>query len=364
MRALVSGVCLVLMLVGAQESSGIYAGAITKYVAGDSAAAFEALARVPHAVIQKEIDTSLMASRSEGGRMAARRRLEAIAMLHTEYTLSGDPDPRDVAFHIGMARRALTIWTWTLTGKMLGVKADEVQRARDVLPRWTALAASVLLVFRDDQNARTIVDEGLKLFPDDETLWYWRARVMESQAVWIGASAFAPPTLASRGTSVPGEEAHAERATWEAVEEAYRQTLQRGLADYEAHLHLGYALYSLQRDGPAKTEYELARDRSSDPFVVYVADLLLARLEEDQNDPAAAVRDYEHALAKMPGAQSAYIGLGLLEARRGNQQRARDVTLRLASIPEKERVRDPWWPFRTSRVAADDLEWLRAAVRP
>ena len=58
-----------------------------------------------------------------------------------------------------------------------------------------------------------------------------------------------------------------------------------------------------------------------------------------------------------------FVGLGMLEARRGNAQRARDLTMKLAAIPEKQRVRDPWWAFHTARVPEDDLAWLRQAVR-
>jgi tetratricopeptide (TPR) repeat protein len=291
--------------------------------------------------------------------MAGRRRLEAIAILQTEYALSGGLDPKDVSFQIDMAHRALTISTWTLTGRMSRV-ADEVQRAREFLPHWLALATNVLLSYGVDRNAKAIVDEGLELFPDDERLLFWRGAVLEYQAVWIGVSAInheaaTRATASSQLTSA---------LIWAPVENAYRHALVRDQNDYETHLHLGYALYSLARKDPARTEYELARDQSPDPFVVYVADLLLARTKEDQNDPVGAAQDYEHALAKMPNAQSAYVGLSLLETRRGNSQRARELTMRLAAIPEDQRVRDPWWAFHaSSRVPADDLNWLHTAVQ-
>jgi tetratricopeptide (TPR) repeat protein len=150
---------------------------------------------------------------------------------------------------------------------------------------------------------------------------------------------------------------------WGPVEEAYRRVIQLDPDNAEVHLHLGYALHSQRRYADAKTEYELARDRSTDSFIVYVADLLLARLEEDQNDLKDAVPHYERAIAKMPGAQSAYVGLGSVEVRLGDAQRARELAEQFAAIPEQQRVRDPWWAFRTTRVPGDDLQWLRAAVR-
>ena len=356
------GVCLVLMVPGPRKPSDVYAVAIAKYVAGDPDAAVQALSRVSPADMRSEIERSVTAIQSNGGSDAADRRLEVIALLHTEYALSGHVDPKNAPTQIEMAHRSLTIWTQTLEGKIPDARPDQAQRAREFLRRWSPLAAGVLLFYSADRDARTIVDQALTFLPDDESLLYWRGFVREFQAVWVGVSAVNPQAASAR-VGVPGSDPSSSMPTWGPVEEAYRRALQRDQSDYQTHLHLGYALYSQGRDGPAATEYELARDQSSDPFVVYVADLLLARMKEDQSDPAGAAQDYEHALAKMPNAQSAYVGLSLLEARRGNSQRASELTLRLAAIPEEQRSRDPWWAFHTSRVPIDDLHWLRAAVR-
>jgi tetratricopeptide (TPR) repeat protein len=377
MRAVISASCLVLALAGQQKPSDLYASAIAKYVAGDTDAAFDALARAPHADIQKVVG-SVAAVMANGGSTAARRRLEAIAMLHTDYGLLGGLQPNDVNFHIDMAHLALSVARMTLAGKDPAnttqgtdrtsgvVLQSESTRALEFVPRWTALATSVLLTYGSDQQAETLVNESLKLLPDNEEVLFWRAGVMEFQAVWVGVPSAnvraAVPGMNSRDGS--GYDMLTNTRTWAPVEEAYRHALARRPDDFEAHLHLGYSLYSLRSYAAAKTELELARDKSADPFVVYVADLLLARVKEDENDPAGAVQDYERAIAKMPGAQSGYIGLGLLEARRGNAQRARELTTRLATIPEKQRVRDPWWAYHTTRIPADDLKWLRQAVRP
>lgn len=242
---------------------------------------------------------------------------------------------------------------------------DEMSRAREFMPRWCALASSALLLYGADLPALTLVTEALKLLPDNEELLFWRGVVLEFEAVWVGEPTIDPrAALPAIGqTDGSGFNMVKNARVWGPVEEAYRHALARDPDDYEAHLHLGYALYSLRNYGSAKTEYELARDRSIDPFVVYVADLLLARMKEDQNDAAGAAHDYEQALTKIPGAQSAFIGLSMLEARRGNTQRARELTTQLAAIPVKRRVRDPWWAYHTARIPDRDLEWLRKAVR-
>jgi len=227
------------------------------------------------------------------------------------------------------------------------------------------LDASVDLLYGLDQGAAAIVDEALRFFPEDSKLLFWRGLVLEFHAVWVGTPATDPHATVPGMSSTDGSgfDLVKNARLWGPVEEAYRRALQHDADNPEVHLHLGYALASLRTYSPAQTEYEFARDRSTDPFVVYMADLLLARMKEDRNDVAGAAQHYEHALAKMPGAQSAYVGLGMLEARRGNTQRARELTTKLAAIPEKQRVRDPWWAYHTTRIPERDLEWLRKAVR-
>jgi tetratricopeptide (TPR) repeat protein len=378
MRTAICAWCLVLALGGQQKPGDMYASAIAKYVGGDSDAAFTALSQVSHADIQKEIEATVTPIKLGGGSTASRRHLEAIAMLHTEYALLGGIEPKAVLFHIDMAHLALSVARSTLAGQdpsmvhkgkddvSSGIMVpDEMSRAREFMPRWCALASSALLLYGADLPALTLVTEALKLLPDNEELLFWRGVVLEFEAVWVGEPTIDPrAALPAIGqTDGSGFNMVKNARVWGPVEEAYRHALARDPDDYEAHLHLGYALYSLRNYGSAKTEYELARDRSIDPFVVYVADLLLARMKEDQNDAAGAAHDYEQALTKIPGAQSAFIGLSMLEARRGNTQRARELTTQLAAIPVKRRVRDPWWAYHTARIPDRDLEWLRKAVR-
>jgi tetratricopeptide (TPR) repeat protein len=365
MRAVVVASCVVVALAGQPKPSDVYQSAIAKYVAGDLDAASDALAGLTQADIQKAIETSVQTIQGRGGSPAARRRLEAIALLHTEYTLATELPPKDVLFHIHMAQLSLAVSRRTLTGQVPDTDEAEMRRVRAFLPQWHALAASALLTCYADQEALTLVEDGLKLFPENEELLFWRGLVLEFHAVWVGTPTIDPHAAlpAIRNRDPTGFDLLTNTRVWAPVEEAYRRVLQRGSNNAETHLHLGYALYSLRRYGDARTEYELARDSSTDPFVVYVGDLLLGRLKEDQNDLKGAVADYERAVAKLPGAQSAYVGLGSAEARLGNAQRAREVTEQFATIPDRQRVRDPWWLYRTTRVPVGDLASLRKAVR-
>src|SRR5438445_5073716 len=113
MRAILVASCVMLTLTSHQPGADPYSIAIAKYVAGHDDAASDALAHVQQADIQKAIDTSVAAARSSGVLgdsliVPELRRLEAMAMVHTEYVLFGE-NPMDAVFQIAMAHRALTI---------------------------------------------------------------------------------------------------------------------------------------------------------------------------------------------------------------------------------------------------------------
>jgi tetratricopeptide (TPR) repeat protein len=375
MRAILVASCVMLTLTSHQTGADPYSIALAKYLAGHDDTASDALAHVQPKDIQEAINTSLIEARSSGVlgdslMFPVLRRLEAMAMLHTEYVLFGE-NPMDAVFQIAKAHQALAFSRSLVEPTSAGhvqmslVEGTEIRRAREFLPHWYALAASALLWHYADQNALSLIDEGLKLFPGDRDLLFWRGRVLEFHAVWVGTPATDPtPAVRTMQKRDPhGFDRLTNARVWGSVEEAYRRVIQLDPDNAAVHLHLGYALHSQRRYADAKTEYELARDRSTDSFVVYVADLLLARLEEDQNNLKDAVPHYERAIAKMPGAQSAYVGLGSVEVRLGDAQRARELAEQLAAIPAQQRVHDPWWAFRTTRVPGDDLQWLRAAVR-
>ena len=145
MRAVIYASCLVLVLAlaGQQKPSDLYASAIAKYAAGDDDGAFEAIARVPHQDIQKDIEATVRAIQTKGGSPAARRRLEAAAMLHTDYALNGDASPKDVLFHVDMAHLSLAISRWSLTGRVPETSESDGPRARDFLPSRYGIASSV-----------------------------------------------------------------------------------------------------------------------------------------------------------------------------------------------------------------------------
>jgi len=159
MRAILVASCVMLTLTSHQTGADPYSIAIAKYVAGHDDAASDALAHVQQADIQEAIDTSVAAARPSrestvnDADFPVRRRLEATAMLHTEYVLFGE-NPKDAVFQIAMAHRALTISRSLVEpGQTSLVEGAEIRRARDFLRHWYALAASALLWYYADQTA-------------------------------------------------------------------------------------------------------------------------------------------------------------------------------------------------------------------
>jgi len=255
MRAILVASCVMLTLTSHQTSADPYSIALAKYVAGHDDAAPDALAHVQQADIQEAINTSVAAARSSGGSILGdsalmfpvRRRLEAMAMLHTEYVLFGE-NPKDAVFQIAMAHRALTISRSLVEPFRFQtslVEGAEIRRAREFLPHWYALAASALLWHYADQNALSLIDEGLKLFPGDRDLLVWRGRVLQFHAVWVGTPATDPtPSVRTMQKSDPhGFDRLTNAGVWGPVEEAYRRVIQLDPDDAAVHIHLGYALH-------------------------------------------------------------------------------------------------------------------------
>lgn len=341
--------------------TGVYLSAVSNYSEGHVDAAVSALASLSHEAVRRETEMMVRdAARTPADRRTRdlERRLEAAAMLHTDYAIRADLDPEGTFFHIDMAHLLLSFDRDMLTRP----DPDHVRRQQFVT-RWSAVAAGVLLYDGLDKDASPIVDEALKLAPSSTKLLFWRGLILEFQAVWAREPGRDPHAGLLAGSN---RGARSDMVTdsrlWRPVEEAYRRVIQLDPRAYEAHLHLGYTLYWQERFADARAEYELARDQARDPFVIYLADLLLARLDEHQKTMDAAAADYERALAAVPTAQSAYIGLGALELRRGNIEAARRLTTRLVAIPESAGADDPWWAYHGARRSSADLAWLRAAV--
>ena len=349
--------------------AAVYSDAVDRYVADDFSDAAALLGGLQRRDVQKEADTLVRAA-ADGE--AARRRLEAAAMLHTQYAMLDDLDNLTTAFHIDMAHLLLSV-DRSRAGRRRpaagpGSSSDiaDLERSRAFLPRWYALSSSILLLHGLERNARALVDEGVKLFPEDPAMVFREALVTEFRAVWSPPAPADPhPELGlamSDADATLFDLSYGQRL-WEPAASAYRRVLALDPDNAEARLHLGFALSAQGKFADAASELEAARSRAADPYVVCLAHLFLGRVRERQGNVDGAAQEYERALAAQPLAQSAYMALSLLEQRRGNPQRARELVDQFVRIPPRERADDPWWGYHVSRLPVEDLHWLRIRVR-
>jgi len=369
-RGFAAIVIAALSVLGQAAREDTYSTALAKYQAGERAAAIEALGTLQPPEIQTQVEALSLVS-EEGSSPASTKRRRAAAMLHTEYALFADPDDRAVRLQIAHAHLLLSADRLRVEQAQQApqqtsseLSLAETRDARDILSRWSAVAAATFLLRGMDWDARAYVDETLKLFPDDARMLFWHARIAEFSAVWSPSKSLPANQPRSSGSQDADPfDAGYMRSLWGPVEAAYRRALEVAPDAPEVRLHLGYVLLLLHRYPEARTDLEAASRSSTDRDITYLAHLFLARLGEAQRDLGGAVREYEHALEVDPHAQSGVVALSLLEDLRGNGERARTLVTALAAIPAAQRSDDPWWDYRVSRVPAADLQWLRDRVR-
>jgi tetratricopeptide (TPR) repeat protein len=370
-----------LLLPEQQKPGATYADAVNLYVHRDLDGAAEHLGGLTETQIRRQVEAlvapALAPSRTSKDRVqaangvsaAAKAHLEAAAMMHVEYALTADLDPSGVSLHVDLAHLLLSfdrliVQRARLTsGPQTPEQAVDITRAEAYLPRWFAVATSTLLLAGLDKNARTLVDEEAKLFPGDPRAVFCHALVDEFQAVWDPPPLVETPLPAQQGRDPSGFDLLNETRRWGPAVAEYREVVAAQPDNQEARLHLAYGLMSMRRRDDARRELAFLQVRTTDVFVGYLTSLFLARLDEDARDDASAAIAYQRAIDLGPQFQTAYVGLSMVEDRRGHPERAHAIVARLAAIPDQSRKRDPWWEYRTARLPADDLEWLRAAVR-
>jgi hypothetical protein len=131
----------------------------------------------------------------------------------------------------------------------------------------------------------------------------------------------------------------------------------------EAAMRAGALEMRLGQRGEALQYFEMAEDRTRDPYVVYLARFFTGQIREQQRRIDDATEAYRGAVAAWPHAQSATMALASLLFDAGRRVEAQ--TLAGAMLAARPPVRDPWREF----VHADNRFWpqlvgrLRAEIR-
>jgi len=384
MRGAISVICLVLALAGQQKPAGVYAAAIDKYIAANLDSACTLLATLSSADVQREAESltvpvlasltnrvradAIDQSAVDGSMAAARRHLEAAAMLHTECATRDDVDDSGAAFHAGIAHLLLNVdRAYVQRARSSAPMSNPAERldrehALAFLPRWYAVMSSALVLHGLDAAALKLVDEEAKLFPHDSRAVFAHGLVDEFRAVW-NEQRIEPFSSYRLSKDPSGFDLIANTRLWGPILSEYKDVVASEPDNHEARVHLAWTQISLRRNDDARKELETVIAKATDPYVLYLADLFLARLDEDKRAFDDALQRYRHAVEVGPKYQSAYIAWSLLADRRGQREEAQAIVVRFLAIRARDREFDPWCAYRMSRLPQADLDWLRSQVR-
>jgi hypothetical protein len=266
-------------------------------------------------------------------------RVKAAVMLHT-----------DVAF--------------ALTAALPSLSDRHLERARALvqgLPRtpavalfkerWQAHAIVAYLWRRDLRLAQLAINRALTDTPRSRDLSLVVGAVIE-QRVRAAAS-----DVRGQWTLDPGIRGRMEHDLIAAAL-AYERALEVDAGFLPARLRLGWVhLINHSRDR-AREQLVIVRDQATDADIGYLAHLFLGALEEGEQHPAAALREYEAAHAIAPEAQTGRVSVIRAARAAGQIERARALAAETAERPTMTDD-DPWWYFSWGLTSTGSLLWLR-----
>jgi hypothetical protein len=135
---------------------------------------------------------------------------------------------------------------------------------------------------------------------------------------------------------------HAEQAF-----RAYRTVVEMNPRAAEARVRLGHVECVRGNCGSGMRNLRAGADLAKGDLVVsYYAAMFLGQAEEARGRYDQARKDYEHAAALFPRAQSPLLALGALADRTGDRQAVGRHANQLWSLPSDSEYRyDPWWAY-------------------
>jgi VWFA-related protein len=148
------------------------------------------------------------------------------------------------------------------------------------------------------------------------------------------------------------------------AEREYRRAIRDDPGQAEAQLRLGRLLFLVNRKREAESELSAAVKRAGnrDPFVAYLAHLFQARLAETEGQVNSAISGYRAAIAVLPTAWTARIGLS--QALIMNGREAEGWAIARSVLEDNDVVPDPWSFYNASlyHQNADRLARMRTWV--
>jgi tetratricopeptide (TPR) repeat protein len=305
-----------------------------------------------------EAIVAIVGTSDDPSRLWTADQLRTATMLHTDAALDRlYEDERRVGFELHVASRLLQ-------------KGGSPLHAfgRD----WYSVVSRTLRSVALFTVAERFLEDGRKRQPNDAALLYETGLLQEHTATFaafiaqldipVGPLPRPGGPLQSQGplTSLAGAHpsvAEARRALRSAAE-WFQDALALDNSVELAQLHLG-RVQMLRGDRQAPKLLErLTTSLNAD--TAYLATMFLAAAEARNERLGASERWYRAAIAKLPSAQSAYVGLSetLLKLGRGDESRA---TLRTLLERPANSVTEPWWWYLSD--PGDELRRRLSALR-
>jgi VWFA-related protein len=186
---------------------------------------------------------------------------------------------------------------------------------------WTEVTALEGLFIPD--SAMLFVPRAVERCPGEARLQLAHAIISEQQ--WL------------RGTAGANEET--------SILERYQAAIKSPETAAEARMRAASFLCRVGRLDEAQAIVDVRPPAGTDPYVLYLTDLVRGQILRARGRPDEAAKAYRDALTTWPGAQSARVALMTLVLSRGDRQEA----AKLAEAAETEGASgnqfDPWWTY-------------------
>jgi tetratricopeptide (TPR) repeat protein len=244
---------------------------------------------------------------------------------------------KGVAFHWDMARAIFD-------------ELKDNRQASDVARRW--YIATSMWMQNKGQHDTLHLRHGRNRFPQDIDLQFLSGCQQEmyaSPAIQVAARTAVLPV----GYYV---DVASDSAALRDAEEFFRRVLALNPEDEQAQLHLGHVLLLRGRPQEAANELRQLRFDESEGNRRYFAALFLGAAEEGAGRLDEAREAYSSAAALVPLAQSPYLALSALAARRGDRATALKEIARVFELRAgRGEPEDPWWAYDVDHTRNVDL---------
>jgi VWFA-related protein len=127
--------------------------------------------------------------------------------------------------------------------------------------------------------------------------------------------------------------------------ERYQAAIKSPDTAAEARMRAASFLYRAGRLDEALALAEVAPPSGTDPYVLYLTDLVRGQILRARARPDEAEKAYRDALTVWPGAQSARVALMTLALSRGDRQQAAQLAEAAETEAASGNRADPWWTY-------------------